>query len=133
LQDVIDKLEGMTLGNVAGGEAERQFQERLVEALEYFSRVERISSAQGPREVSIYETPKGLLAVPIRVEVMLVHDFNTGFHRVAVRSDCKEPKRALIVRSAYLRDGELFVENEPTQAPLALTPTRNGTDGGDTE
>jgi hypothetical protein len=101
-------LEKLTLGNIAEGELERQFQERLAEIAGLFgSHVEYVCDNRGHVRAVI----KAEIQVEIDPDLQL---------SASVRTELVRPKRKLVNRVIYHRKSEGFLvwADEPQQLPL---------------
>lgn len=101
-----ERLIELTLSTVGDGEAEAQFQERLIQAAEILSDASRYKGANA-------------VAVRIITTVELERDLETGFYRVSVPGvKLAEPKKRPIVTGAYLRENGFMVEKAAEQLSI---------------
>jgi hypothetical protein len=119
------KIAGATLSNVADGKLEEQFQDALAKVFEALDE----SKKGGVYEVSGNEI---VCKIPMSVEFAL--DVESRVVTVRARAGFVPPKRKLIERGAFLRDGAVLVE-ETRQDDLPLgsnvAPIRGVKNGGD--
>lgn len=100
------KLEKATLKNVAEGHLEIQFQERLQELHAQLASADQ------------FELSNGRFSAKIGLELAFEIDAETGSMVVGVRSAFKGPKRKLVTRGIYRRNGKFFIADEWKQTPL---------------
>lgn len=105
------KLEDATLTNLAEGELEAKFQDRLKELVPIFA---------DPRD--FVKTGEGKLIATIELSAVLELDCNSGTVVVNVGAELKRPKRLMSSRAIYRRGAVWLVGNEPKQQPLAIFP-----------
>lgn len=108
-EDTIDdELEKMTLTNVAGGELESQFQERLHQVLEFLQDHRRLAPDSD-----------GTFRCKIPIEVVIQFDPSDATYSHSARAlHPKKPPPIAAERDAYRRGGDLKVLPEMVQGEL---------------
>lgn len=92
------EFEGLTLGNVADGELEAQFQDMVAKVVETFE------------EPELYEHTGGAMKCAVVMEAVFSRHAETGVVHVGVRAGFKSAKRREALRAAWVREGGVLVE-----------------------
>ena len=98
MKDDRDGFEPVNLANVADGELDRQFSECVTQAIEAFD------------EPFEYEPTGHNIKCKVAMVVEFSKSLETGAVLVGVRAAFTPPKRRAAMRAAFVRDGEILVE-----------------------
>jgi len=93
-----DGFETVSLANVADGELDRQFTECVTQVIEAFD------------EPFEYEPAGHLIKCKVAMLVEFSKSLETGAVLVGVRAAFTPPKRRAAMRAAFVRDGQILVE-----------------------
>lgn len=123
MPDSIKGVEGMTLSNVCDGELEKSFQDELCKFVETVE------------DVALYEVNgQDALVCKVVCEVELQFHCPTQVVSVGTRTNFKDAKRKVTVRSAFLRAGAVVVQPQEQMdlAPVHhLRPAVESDEGGE--
>jgi hypothetical protein len=98
MADNSDGFEAVSLANVADGELDRQFGECVTQVIEAFD------------EPFEYEPSGHQIKCKVAMVVEFSKSLETGAVLVGVRAAFTPPKRRAAMRAAFVRDGEILVE-----------------------